>query len=333
MNSVNSYPRYLRRALDGLPTFESSDISHVGCTGAISRDISVPDKDGRTAQIDLVANNGDLNLAGWATLSIGGNDCGFGNVAESCLFVYSESGCREAIRQARDELIPDLRRKILATYLDILTGALNKRFLLIVTGYPKFFNENPANCRNGNSWQWFYPWGGLLSDDRRIEINALVGKANRRIEETVQEVRQRLSRTGNRQIKFFPVDHLYEGHRFCEDSPADWQEESWFHHIMSYDKLPAGNLIPPGGGPPMDLREHARTCSQVQYDQDEWAERILCRIAVDVSNGTLEDPLLPGPLDVWHVIKAMHPRSIGNNAVGQAIFEYLKTLPQVDGWQ
>ena len=342
--SVNSYPNYLARRLRGRPNVAAPYFFHASCTGAISNDIYMDDNDGghRDAQLALLTRNGDLGNVGWATLSLGGNDAGFGNVATHCLF-WSDSGlgdttkCNQAIADSLDTIQNRLEDQLFRAYREIfarVTTTDHPNFLLVVTSYPLFFTEHERGCVNGfnKTYENFWPNGFYLDQRNRLRVNRLIREANTKISSAVARARSS-PWLRDRQIRYFSIDHLYEGHRFCELPPKHWRDDSWLHVIgPGGDQLPSGLVgpDPPDDGTqqPRDWAELARACAGVQYDARHWAEDLSCQIATNITNGG-DRGLLPSRWLPWYVEKALHPKSIANDAVAGAILNWVTSLPAV----
>jgi hypothetical protein len=201
-----------------------------------------------------------------------------------------------------------------------------------VTGYPQFFYGQADGCTNN---EHFFPDGAILTPNLRQAINNLVIQMNNVLAAAIATV-QSGGQVGAKQIKFFSdLDGLYEGHRFCDPANANWDSDSWFFTIASFDVLPNGVQVPdsamadPTSQSTIELKSYGLTCNQTQFDDSQWADQVLCNYAVSLVNGGEDDPDLPDLVLPWWIMKALHPKSIGGSATGNAIFNRLRTLPVV----
>lgn len=78
LRGANACPYQVANALDPVPA-----MYHLACSGAVVQDLAGTSSQRDENQIQLVTPY--LNNIGWATLSMGGNDAGFGEIASNCL--------------------------------------------------------------------------------------------------------------------------------------------------------------------------------------------------------------------------------------------------------
>jgi len=78
------------------------------------------------------------------TLTVGGNDLGFGDLFETCATPGEEAQCLIDIANAvTDEQLTDLGSDLTRLYGDVANAAPNA--LIVVTGYPYLFEPDPNN--------------------------------------------------------------------------------------------------------------------------------------------------------------------------------------------
>jgi lysophospholipase L1-like esterase len=99
------------------------------CSGATTSTVADTQLSALTPGIELV------------TLTVGGNDLGFADLAEFCLAGTPEE-CLKAIRAAEGKL-PGLRSNLTDLYGDVADAA--PKALIVVTGYPYLFESDPSN--------------------------------------------------------------------------------------------------------------------------------------------------------------------------------------------
>ena len=167
--------------------------------------------------------------AEFVTLTVGGNDAKFAEVARTCMYhpdwkhyygaPWPDQGgdcfkklveVKSIINNARFQ--DDLQDKALEPLMRIGKAGFDG-FQIFLTGYPKFFNvdENSAWCDQdefdtGVSVTTPYQ---KLTLDFRNEINGLVDTVNAKHKEVV-------TRMNDPNIHFVDIDAAYNGHRFCE---------------------------------------------------------------------------------------------------------------------
>lgn len=144
--SEDAYPLLLEEDSD----LELNLTAFVACSGATTANITSTGQWGEPKQLDALSDSTDV-----VTLTIGGNDVGFGDVLQSCVAAPSHPGwgC-----SSNTTLLSDISAKmsalngtstfggIVAIYdvieaIDIVTDGAT----VYVGGYPKLFGENPSN--------------------------------------------------------------------------------------------------------------------------------------------------------------------------------------------
>ncbi|KAH4847848.1 hypothetical protein HBI46_091460 [Parastagonospora nodorum] len=193
---------------------------------------------GLNRQIDEWGNPNGTNVG---TVSIGGNDVGFSDLAYYCIITPNtarlgstmRTNCIDAEKKAQDMMSdqgPDgMKAKLKAVYRRILEKSGRSDFQLYVTSYVEFFNIATTDCDKSTFHYW---WAGYnpspdpvsnrivyLKQDLRVEIVNLVSDLNRLIESAVTEANQE---HGGYQINFVDVNARFNAHRWCEQ--GDWHE-------------------------------------------------------------------------------------------------------------
>lgn len=177
---------------------------------------------------------GDYDVA---TVSIGGNDFRFGQVAKNCAYRFgtvsqeqAERDCDHYIGGVEEMFLNEIKDAVIFPkytkhLIDIYENVLKKKGLLIVTGYAQFFAGDNLNTGN-NCENLFTTWKGInsrvpLKAEFRRRMNALVKRMNDAIlDEVIQPLQSKYSISGQQDnIEFFDIDPLFNGHRFCENVP------------------------------------------------------------------------------------------------------------------
>ncbi|KAL5325435.1 hypothetical protein ACEPPN_006560 [Leptodophora sp. 'Broadleaf-Isolate-01'] len=341
---------------------------HLGCTGASIPDILVRGWDNRTSQLELMQTQRDSLRDGcdscdeegceeeeceekgevpkWATVSIGGNDVGFGDIVAECVMWHSNTAaCEDAMARAEERLgDPGLLEGLVRVYEAVIEvgvgdGEGEQEFTLIVPGYARFFNEQTEEC-DGK----FFLRGRYLTREFRARLNAMIERLNLVIRIAVAVTQMELV-LGNRRgsVWFEDWDGAFEGRRFCEVGEGrHWEKDAWFFTVLGEDDLGGGDEVEggvdaPAGEEVVDFKKIGRECEIGVFGKGAWDERLLCnwarvleeeRAGIELGdgdgrmNGEGEGELekLSKTVYPWYVKKAMHPKSIAHRKLGKIIY-------------
>jgi hypothetical protein len=216
-----------------------------------------------------------------ATLSVGGNDVGFFNIMQECIFRFMDFTCPEIITdhsQQCNEAVAESQTKIRSTatednlyrvYSEIIdnTHSQTGNFALFVTAYPRFFATDSRECdsMNFNFWKPCYEpytFGGChgydlskinpkMTLELRKTLNGLTDDVNALIKRLVE--RKASTLPPNRKIFFVDYNKEFEGHRLCEvgvEEPEIRSNHTWvftnsyknFDWDLDFDNIPYQNL-------------------------------------------------------------------------------------------
>lgn len=343
----HGYPLLLHIDLNNR-TQTNTTFQWLSCTGAVTTDLLsgiVPE-----SQVDALNTTLPLDFA---TLSVGGNDLGFFNVMNACIFRFYSwySGtCAAALAASdaaiRSDVFEQRLEVILQQVLDKVSWEKRPRFTITVTGYARFFREDTPECENMSLSVW---WGGpRLTQDIRHSLNRLVDATNAKLRKTVDVVNSRF-RGPRPRVLFVNYDDLFDGHRFCEPGvvePAYDRTDSWFFLVGGPDNArnrttwpngtngdPEGTrypfrgqaetrLLPPGSG----LVDPERCLAGAQRKGD-WGELALCYMATAKARDPSLRPAYQGVTTqngMWWVPtyygKTFHPRTLGCEAIRNRIY-------------
>ncbi|KAI3343996.1 SGNH hydrolase [Ustulina deusta] len=308
----------------------------LSCTGATTSNVIVG---GDESQIDLF--NASLP-ADFALLSIGGNDLGFFEVINACVFRFYNfySGtCEAALAHSRALLESDefeIRlRIIIMEILDKIRWEKKPWFAITVTGYARFFNELTDGCDDMSFGVW---WNGpKLTKKLRSDMNALVLTVNAKLRKTISAINGGFTRD---KVLFVDYDAAFDGHRFCEPNvtePDYERVDTWFFLVGGLDN--AGNSTEPqrrsDAKPlsPTSALVDPLSCLGPARRSGDWGMLALCYMAM----AKYRDPTLrPARGDasalnsMWYVPtyygKTFHPRTRGHETIRSKIYETWRTV-------
>ncbi|KAK3357640.1 SGNH hydrolase-type esterase domain-containing protein [Lasiosphaeria hispida] len=311
----------------------------LSCTGSTTADLlSSGGAGGVPSQIDRFNATPGLDAA---TLSIGGNDLGFFDVMNACVFRFYSvySGTCEAALVAADAAVagPEFGLRlglVLREILDKVRWERRPGFVVTVTGYARFFDEVTEGCDDVSLGVW---WGvGIdgkgprLTREVRARMNALVGKVNGNIRGAVEGVNAEFVRP---RVVFVDYDAAFAGHRFCEagvEEPDYQRNETWFFLPGGPDNGAGGNGTDSGWEEtlaPDSPLVSPTTCLPAAEKSGDWGELALCYMA----KARHRDPTLRpregivSENSMWYVPtsygKTFHPRSLGHEAIRDKVYE------------
>jgi hypothetical protein len=332
---LHAYPQLMAQDLaasQGGPN--NTAFQFMSCTGSTTEAIL---SGGDTSQIDTV--NGSLPID-FALLSVGGNDLGFFDVMNSCIFRFYNfySGtCETALRNSQALLDGDeFGTRLLIVIMELLDKVRWEKkpyFLITVTGYARFFNDRTDECDDMSLGVWWR--GPKLKKEVRARMNAMVQDVNRKIANTVAVINARFT---SPKVLFVDYDMAFEGHRFCEPNvtePDYKRNETWFFLVGGEDNArngkPANHST--GAQPEMLSPRSANlvdpeTCLAPAQRSGDWGLLALCYMAMSKA----QDPslrLANGDIvtenSMWYVPtyygKTFHPRSLGHETIKNKVYE------------
>ncbi|KAI0541485.1 SGNH hydrolase-type esterase domain-containing protein [Xylaria digitata] len=323
--SIHAYSQLI--AADQQPT----TFQFLSCTGATTTNVMAG---GDESQIDLF--NASLP-ADFALLSIGGNDLGFFEVMNACVFRFYNfySGtCETALANSRALLESDefeIRLRIVVMeILDKIRWEKEPRFSITMTGYARFFNEHTDDCDDMSFGVW---WNGpRLTKKLRSEMNTLVLTVNAKLRKTINTINDGFTED---KVIFVDYDAAFDGHRFCERNvtePDYERTDTWFFLVGGPDnarngtkpqRLSGANEVLPPNSPLVD----PFSCLEPAQRSGDWGMLALCYMAM----AKHRDPTLRLAGDfsslnsMWYVPtyygKTFHPRTQGHEMIRNKIYE------------
>lgn len=258
----------------------------LSCTGATTADVlgspasasssssSDPRPYSNTGQINALLTDPATTALDYITLSIGGNDLGFFDVINACVFRfygYYSGTCEAALRASELLLAEDDHSTDPASFSSRLTVILlqllervrwekRPQFRIVVTGYARFFNAETDLCDSASMSIWWHYGNATgvpdnatdttyLTKGLRRRMNGLVAGTNRKLKAIVDSVNARYGNTPH--VLFVDYDADFEGHRFCEPGvvePDYTRDATWFFLVGGTDNDIDGPIDGPGDG-------------------------------------------------------------------------------------
>lgn len=343
---TGAYPQLIHRDFVDLVGEDEAAFQHLSCTGAVLDDVL---SGGKYSQID------DFNItetADFALLSVGGNDLGFFDIMNSCVFRFYSfySGtCEAALERSEGQLSdPAFEERLRLAITEILERVRwEKRlwFTVTITGYARFFNDETEECDECSFGVW---WGGpKLKRELRQRMNKMVTEVNGKIKTSVDAIN---ARSAVPRVLFVDYDSAFEGHRFCEPNvtePDYNRNETWFFLVGGQDSgQESGNHTLPEEPPAKDKDVvtsesplvNTETCLETARQSGDWGELALCMMAI----AARDDPTLrtnggeiAAQKSMWHAPtyygKTFHPRSDGHLAIRNEIYRLWKDQLRMPG--
>lgn len=194
--SGNAYAEVIQRGGTGI-TFHGGS-TFAACSGATQGDLtdSNASNDHEDPQLDELDD--DVSLV---TLSIGGNDLGFGTVVADCI-INGESGipmldsCRDKHADRIEERLETLHGELVDTYDEIQERAPDAR--VVIVGYPELFGQNPRDSL-----------GNLLFAEDQAWMNEQAGELNDMLRSAAREAG----------VEFIDPTAAFRGHGIGSDDP------------------------------------------------------------------------------------------------------------------
>lgn len=306
---LHAHPVLLHQDLLDFATPIEASFQFLSCTGSTLKDMLLGSK---RSQIDEFNTS---TTADFALLLVGGNDLGFFDIMNSCIFRFYSfySGtCEEALEKSEAALagpqFENTLRLAITEILDRVRWEKRPWFTITVTGYARFFNSETKACDDRSFGVWWL--GPKLKRSLRRRMNAMVLAVNAKIKNSIEAVNSEYATT---KVYFVDYDHLFEGHRFCEkgvDEPDYQRNDTWFFLVGGRDNT--GNekddmqlgmlqqrLVPPNS----HLRDPS-TCMEAAKRTGDWGERAVCYMAMAIER----DPNLrlasgdeASQQDMWYV--------------------------------
>jgi hypothetical protein len=307
-HGLHAHPRLINQHLIESEGKNATTFQFLSCTGAGITDLLL---NSEQSQIDAFNTT---EKADFALLSIGGNDLGFFDIMNSCIFRFYSfvSGtCEQALLKSEEQLASrDFEHKLRLVIMEILDKVhWEKRpwFTITVTGYARFFNAETELCDESSFGIWWR--GPKLKRELRRKMNAMVLAVNDKIRRSVDAVNSGFEKP---KVFFVDYDAEFEGHRFCEPDiiePDYLRNETWFFLVGGIDngddaapRLPGitnGKLAKPP-----HLPVDPQHCMELAQASGDWEQFDDCVVA-GAASWNMAPPTKPADqyrtTDMWYV--------------------------------
>lgn len=195
------------------------DKSFVACSGAVTDDILEDRKNGEAPQLEDANINQGTTLV---TLSIGGNDLGFGDTIQACATdpdlhwptedAAESNGCtqqEDEIRGKMKDLFgPPEPSQYTKTLEAIHEKAPNAR--IVVVGYPRLFPDPPHDGED------------TFNEVDQEFLNGIGAEVNEQIQQHVEALDRKYYGNGQQKMgsfEFVDPTPAFEGHQLSDDDP------------------------------------------------------------------------------------------------------------------
>lgn len=332
---LHAYPQLIHRDLATNGNNNSTAFQFLSCTGSTTQEI-LSGPEGGYSQMDSI--NASLP-ADFALLSVGGNDLGFFDVMNACIFRFYNfySGtCETALAESQKRIDSDefeMRMLIVMTeLLDRVRWEKKPWFVVTVTGYARFFNDETGECDDMSLGVWWR--GPKLKKELRVRMNDMVRAVNTKIETTVALLNSKFTTD---KILFVDYDAEWEGHRFCEPGvrePDYNRNDTWFFLVGGSDNA-RNETTSAYQAQPKTLDPHRSnlvdpaSCLEPAQRSGDWGELALCYMAMSKAQDPALRPAIDGKIitanSMWYVPtyygKTFHPRTRGHETIRDKIYE------------
>ena len=259
-----------------------------------------------------VTFDSDIDMA---TLTVGGNDIGFANLINACIFqFYRFQSCDDQIAEAQQTIASEtFRANIDDAVLEILQKATAPHFKLYWTGYAHFFNQGTSQCDSVTWSYWNRSDPPYLTQDLRGKLNDLTDQLNAAINDAI--VRNN-GRDPRQPIVFVDYNNKFEAHRYCEEGvnePDPNRPDTWF---FEWDTTEAYTVTEP----------HEFPDGSPEKQFQDWIDK---QAAED---GTLTPASQGSHWIADSLAKVFHPRIDGHNAIKDALLETYAAHPPSSPW-
>lgn len=293
---TEAYPNVMNVVLDGSGP-EGREFFDLACSGAVTTVVRDNQAGSFVSDIDI------------ATLSVGGNDIGFFDIINNCIFqFYITNTCEDQIKIAQGKIDGDEFHSNLDSVIStILKNARASQFRLYMSGYAHFWNVDTTQCNDVTWSYWTRDNPPYLTQDFRRALNTLTSNLNNAINDAVNRANVADSR---QPVVFVDYSSAFNGHRYCEDGvtePDPNRADTWLFEWDTTEAITTTETDFPDGS------IEAQYAAWIQQQKDE------------------DSSLTPASQGSHWVVdslaKVFHPRIDGHNAIKDVHLDSYRNNP------
>ncbi|EEH07198.1 conserved hypothetical protein [Histoplasma capsulatum G186AR] len=267
------------------------------------------------------------------TLSIGGNDAGFFDILNACVYRFygTRSGnCSEQLEKSKKLISSDeFADAYHKTIINILAKGNGPHFRLLTLGYSPFFDEALSDDCNNRSFGFWKMWQPKLTVNLRQQLNEISLELNNKIVHLIKDL-------GDERIVWVDWSPKFKDHLFCQrgNKTISDGDNTWFFDV----DFSSTNLTND------DVDVDVDTCApQSQYSSD-WGHLAACGIAMvnaqssDYSqmlyqSSSDDENEVDGDISADHypnqrgLARVFHPKPQGYKAIAEAIRNHWRRMP------
>ncbi|KAH6970634.1 SGNH hydrolase-type esterase domain-containing protein [Ilyonectria sp. MPI-CAGE-AT-0026] len=316
------YDRGYPSALQGLIDDEGDSIIKAenlkACTGAKADQVK--------AQAEFLDETVDL-----ATISVGINDVGFGNIVNDCIYRFKGSlsgNCQSTLNSSRNYIKNDLGPAVQDTLQAFMDRPHHENLRIFVTGYAQLFHSGPSEQCDGLSWNYWQdsPESGSgqnMTQALRVQLNELVVAVNNKINEVVRSF-------DDEKIHFVDYDYMFN--RFCEEGfvepqpPNEERPDQLMHQYYTPDHELYQYYYP------RDQKLHNVSAYRLEVSVSAEAQNLAqgmlefanshpdVKVAAPFNEHPVNITMLPDHIPVG-IMKAFHPTQKGHETIAREVWK------------
>ncbi len=305
---TEAYGNVMNVVLDGQGP-DTREFTWVACSGA---------KTDYVVGKEVPSIDPDVDIA---TLTIGGNDVGFFDILNACVFQFNHyTPCSDQITTTTNLINNDLPPKLDNLLSAIMSQVANSGFKLYMTGYAHFFNVETTQCNNVsfNFWEEKPENQANLTTELRGNLNNLVQILNGQISSAVDRANGRDPR---KPCVFVDISPSFNTHRYCDigiDEPDLNNDMRWFQENWLFEQHT------PYSGNNISNQYQTWAAQQVQSDP-----------SYRVSNQFVSELSIQSQIDIYGwgqwvfdaLARAFHPTADGHNGIKDVILSAYTATP------
>ncbi|KAL6408486.1 Metalloproteases (zincins), catalytic [Ilyonectria robusta] len=308
------YPSALQALIDGDSIIKVENLK--ACTGAKADQVK--------AQAEFLDETVDL-----ATISVGINDVGFGNIVNDCIYRFKGSlsgDCQSTLDSSRNYIESDLGPAVKDALQAFMDRPHHANLRIFVTGYAQFFYPGPSDQCDGVSWNYWQdsPESGSgqnMTQALRSQLNELVVAVNNKIDEVVRSFHD---------AKIHFVDYDDRFNRFCEDGftepqpPGEERPDLFMHQYytpdspLPQDYTPDPQLQDVGECLEVSVSAEAKNLAQGMLEFANGHPDV--KVATPFNEHPVNITMLPDHIPVG-IMKAFHPTQKGHETIALEVWK------------